>query len=57
MKFAGEPALNFGMQRSRMQPAQVEYHDDKTMAMIEARAKQIFQSSVVAHEGMEIVLR
>jgi len=25
--------------------------------MIEARAKQIFQSSVVAHEGMEIVLR
>lgn len=31
-------------------------HDDKTMAMIEARAKQIFQSTVVAYEGMEIVL-
>ncbi len=32
-------------------------HDDKTMAMIETRAKQIFHSTVVAHEGMEIVLR
>ncbi|MGE5059115.1 MAG: MBL fold metallo-hydrolase [Betaproteobacteria bacterium] len=32
-------------------------HDDKTMAMIEDRAKQLFESSVVAHEGMEIVLR
>jgi phosphoribosyl 1,2-cyclic phosphodiesterase len=32
-------------------------HDDKTMAKIEARAKEIFQSSIVAHEGMEIVLR
>jgi ribonuclease BN (tRNA processing enzyme) len=32
-------------------------HDDKTMATIGERAKQIFQSTVVAHEGMEIVLR
>jgi len=32
-------------------------HDDNTMAMIEDRAKQLFESSVVAHEGMEIVLR
>jgi ribonuclease BN (tRNA processing enzyme) len=32
-------------------------HDDKTMAIIEDRAKRLFESSVVAHEGMEIVLR
>jgi len=31
-------------------------HDDKTMATIAERAKQIFQSTIVAHEGMEIVL-
>src|SRR5918996_61358 len=32
-------------------------HDDKTMKQIEKQAKRLFRSSVVAHEGMEIVLR
>ena len=32
-------------------------HDDKTMKVIATRAKESFQSAVVAHEGMEIVLR
>jgi len=31
-------------------------HDDKTMATIAERARQIFQSTIVAHEGLEIVL-
>jgi phosphoribosyl 1,2-cyclic phosphodiesterase len=32
-------------------------HDDKTMKKIAKQAKRLFRSSVVAHEGMEIVLR
>jgi ribonuclease BN (tRNA processing enzyme) len=32
-------------------------HDDKTMRKIAKQAKRLFRSSVVAHEGMEIVLR
>jgi phosphoribosyl 1,2-cyclic phosphodiesterase len=32
-------------------------HEDKTMKLIESRAKELFPSAVVAHEGMEIVLR
>lgn len=32
-------------------------HDDKTMRKIEKQAKRLFPSSVVAYQGMEIVLR
>jgi ribonuclease BN (tRNA processing enzyme) len=32
-------------------------HDDKTMALIEARARRIFDAAIVAHEGMEIFFR
>jgi phosphoribosyl 1,2-cyclic phosphodiesterase len=32
-------------------------HDDKTMRKIEKQAKQLFRSSVVAYQGMEIALR
>lgn len=32
-------------------------HEDKTMKLIESRAKELFLPAVVAHEGMEIVLR